>query len=79
MKKRILSIVIVLAILLILVGLMIAQAQAIPKVAGNAGYESGGMEFKLTFDFKLLPSKTEAPTYPKIVPYRKSDLIQNFF
>ena len=52
MKKRIISGTLVLATLLIVVGLLIAQAKRIPKVTGDVGFDSWGMEIQLTFDVK---------------------------
>ena len=52
MKKRIFIGVSVLVALLTVVGLLTAQAKASPKVTGDVGFESWGMEIDLTFSVK---------------------------
>jgi hypothetical protein len=62
MKKRIFSGAFILVALLIVTGLLVAQAKATPKATGDVGFESWGMKIQLTFDVKETDPVTHVAT-----------------
>jgi len=75
MKKRIFIGVSVLVALLTVVGLLTAQAKASPKVTGDVGFESWGMEIDLTFSVKESNPGTHAAS-GKVTAKAASDYLE---